>query len=94
MVVDRTAARCRVAGEPYGGRTMPTGAGRPYNLVSVVPHPSELYSVIVDLLGAVQWTRLAVVYQQQTHGNDTRCHFNVRTKADTSRLNLPHGNDN
>jgi len=25
---------------------------------------------------------------------DTRCYFNVRSKADISRLNLPHGNDN
>ena len=25
---------------------------------------------------------------------DTRCYFNVRSKADMSRLNLPHGNDN
>jgi len=25
---------------------------------------------------------------------DTRCCFNVRSKADVSRLNLPHGNDN
>jgi len=25
---------------------------------------------------------------------DTRCYFNVRSKADTSQLNLPHGNDN
>jgi len=25
---------------------------------------------------------------------DTRCYFNVRSKADVSRLNLPHGNDN
>ena len=24
---------------------------------------------------------------------DTRCYFNVRSKADISRLNLPHGND-
>ena len=24
---------------------------------------------------------------------DTRCHFNVRSKADTSQLNLPHGTD-
>jgi len=24
---------------------------------------------------------------------DTRCYFNVRSKADMSRLNLPHGND-
>ena len=25
---------------------------------------------------------------------DARCYFNVRSKADMSRLNLPHGNDN
>ena len=25
---------------------------------------------------------------------DTRCYFNVRSKADMSRFNLPHGNDN
>jgi len=25
---------------------------------------------------------------------DTRCYFNVRSKADISRINLPHGNDN
>ena len=25
---------------------------------------------------------------------DTRCYFNVRSKADTSQLNPPHGTDN
>jgi len=25
---------------------------------------------------------------------DTRCYFNMRSKADMSRLNLPHGDDN
>jgi len=25
---------------------------------------------------------------------DTRCYFNVRSKADMSQLNLPHGTDN
>ena len=25
---------------------------------------------------------------------DTRCYFDARSKADISRLNLPHGNDN
>ena len=25
---------------------------------------------------------------------DTRCYFNVRSKADMNQLNLPHGNDN
>jgi len=26
--------------------------------------------------------------------NDTRCYFNVRSKADMGHLNLPHGNNN
>ena len=26
--------------------------------------------------------------------NDTRCYFNVRSKADMTQLNLPHGNAN
>jgi len=32
----------------------------------------------------------------QQHGirYDTRCYFNVRSKADISQLNLPHGTDN
>jgi len=55
--------------EPFGGKTMPPGA-KPYNLVSVVPHPSELYSVVVDILDTVHWTRLAVVYQDQTEGRN------------------------
>jgi len=25
---------------------------------------------------------------------DTRCYFNVRSKADTNQLNVPHGTDN
>jgi len=25
---------------------------------------------------------------------DMKCYFNVQSKADTSRLNLPHGTDN
>ena len=25
---------------------------------------------------------------------DTRCYFNLRSKADMSQLNLPHGTDN
>ena len=32
--------------------------------------------------------------QYYTIRYDTRCYFNVRSKADMSRLNQPHGNDN
>jgi len=33
-------------------------------------------------------------YQSHTIRYDTRCYFNVRSKADISQLNLPHGTDN
>ena len=32
--------------------------------------------------------------EQITIRYDTRCYFNVRSKADISQLNLPHGTDN
>ena len=31
---------------------------------------------------------------KETIRYDTRCYFNVRSKADISQLNLPHGTDN
>jgi len=31
---------------------------------------------------------------EKTIRYDTRCYFNVRSKADMSQLNLQHGNDN
>ena len=51
-------------------------------------------------------SRQLQVIQSQTHSiemnlqfkgfvkYDTRCYFNVRSKADISQLNLPHGTDN
>jgi len=32
--------------------------------------------------------------RNQNMAYDTRCYFNVRSKADMIRLNLPHGDDN
>ena len=37
---------------------------------------------------------LAAAAAAATIRYDTRCYFNVRSKADMSRLNLPHGDDN
>jgi len=34
----------------------------------------------------------AVDRAYSAHDTRTRCHFNMRSKADTSQLNLPHGN--
>lgn len=53
--------------EPYGGSTIPVIA-KPYNLISVLPDPSELYGVIVDVLAKLQWTRLAVIYEDRSQG--------------------------
>jgi len=33
-------------------------------------------------------------HRYDTTRYDTRCYFNVRSKADMSQLNLPHGTDN
>ena len=51
-------------------------------------------------LQAVTYTVKVVVSEKwreiryDTIRYDTRCCFNVRSKVDMSRLNLPHGNDN
>ena len=41
-----------------------------------------------------QPTTVASVPLYDTIRYDTRCYFNVRSKADISQLNLPHGTDN
>jgi len=43
------------------------------------------------------WFQAAVAYFRRIFGTiryDTGCCFNVRSKADMSQLNLPHGTDN
>ena len=42
--------------------------------------------------GVLAW--LSVWCEVHTIRYDTRCYFNVRSKADISQLNLPHGTDN
>ena len=53
-----------------------------------------VFATTSDVLG---FSMTAVLYL--TGGNcglryDTRCYFNMRSKADISQLNLPHGTDN
>jgi len=48
--------------------------------------PCMTVKILLDLI-AVYRTLRTIRY-------DTRCYFNVRSKADISQLNLPHGNDN
>jgi len=40
------------------------------------------------------WTQAQKGLAYDTIRYDTRCYFNVRSKADISQLNLPHGTDN
>ena len=61
--------------------------------------------VQLELVEPLQPTRLGPHLRQLSVGKrerldyetiryDTRCHFNVRSKADVSQFNLPHGTDN
>ena len=55
-------------------------------------------SLIAELSIAIDWVNnysCGVPFSDSaltasTSANDTRCYFNVRSKADISRLNLPH----
>jgi len=50
-----------------------------------------LYMTVEVLCSSIKGTKH---FHANTIRYDTRCYFNVRSKADISQLNLPHGNDN
>ena len=56
-------------------------------LVDRLDRVSHKYSLLIN----VDKTK---VMASDTIRYDTRCYFNVRSKADISQLNLPHGTDN
>jgi hypothetical protein len=41
---------------------------RPYNLISVVPHPHDLYSVVFDVLKLLRWPNVAIFYELGSDG--------------------------
>jgi len=45
-----------------------------------------------QLMAGVRWLVVRGAFLLVRY--DTRCYFNVRSKADISQLNLPHGTDN
>ena len=55
-------------------------------LASCLLRPMSRNSVLEEF----RVRRFAVIQERY----DTRCYFNVRSKADISQLNLPHGTDN
>ena len=66
-----------------------------------VTEESALESVVLFIVtGTMLWICRHVKALRRVSGReyrvryDTRCYFNVRSKADISQLNLPHGTDN
>jgi len=68
-------------------------------------HFIDLFTCLINLLGylligpmntnAADLTTVTAENSTfSTTRYDTRCYFNVRSKADMSQLNLPHGTDN
>jgi len=51
-------------------------------------------NVIVQLRTVFRNGSADSLSELQSSEYDTRCYFNVRSKADISQLNLPHGTDN
>ena len=66
------------------------------------PRPSEMFVetwivcvyVVLEYFGSRHLYARIVFIHFYTIRYDTRCYFNVRSKADISQLNLPHGTDN
>ena len=67
------------------------------DIVIVTDVSKIVIAVIVDVLIATAVWDVGLDLEIQfydTTRDDTRCYFNVRSKSDMSRLDLPHGNDN
>jgi len=85
LLTDLQILGCELHKNAFGGRAPPGPAGGAIAL----PRPPSRYKVE----GRVRkW--LGTEYIGNTTRYDTRCYFNVRSKADMSQLNLPHRNNN
>ena len=58
--------------------------------------PPRAYGPLIDAASGIQYCSNSLRDERwrDTTRYDTRCYFSARSKADMSRLNLPHGNDN
>ena len=54
-------------------------------------HDDSTMNIVVNVIVIVI---IIAPVRYDTIRYDTRCYFNVRSKADISQLNLPHGTDN
>ena len=60
----------------------------------LVVRPTSVRIAFAGSLVLAARTGLAIQVRYDTIRYDTKCYFNVRSKADMSQLNLPHGNNN
>ena len=59
------------------------------------PYEFLYSSLVIKLqLQTVQFVVYFDHFTETTIQYDTRCYFNVHSKADMSQINLPHGTDN
>jgi len=72
------------------------GCGIPLDAWFLGPTPVHISNDVLNLDRFIHFSTADGYIQQTRHTQtiryDTRCYFNVRSKADMSRLNLPHGN--
>ena len=66
-----------------------------FDAVDVIVYRPQSLSDIDITVSDLSWCYVSAArtIQYDTIRYDTRCYFNVRSKADTSQLNLPHGNN-
>ena len=64
-----------------------------HHMVCLQGHPVK-YQQLSDQYLRSQHVYCLRLLGYDTIRYDTRCYFNVRSKADISQLNLPHGTDN
>jgi len=92
--VQQTASRCFATLRQLRSifRCIPTSVFNSLVSALVLSRLDYCNSFLIDLpLTHIQ--RLQSVHQNAA-AYDTRCYFNVRSKANMSQLNLPHGTDN
>ena len=90
---DRLAVTARDDGKT--ARCVATVSGLGANTTSLAITVNCKHSVIYEYRTLQMDPRDALPHAQTpilTIRYDTRCYFNVRSKADISQLNLPHGN--
>ena len=96
--VDDLLERCKPAFARRARRRRAVGisARRPWSMQFGGNQRRRRLDANTSSCDCARWSRAADIDRPRSSLNryDTRCYFNVRSKADISQLNLPHGTDN